>query len=336
MATTLADILNLAAIYMGQTSSSDLVINGYDAGTWAANAAMRVAEGAHDFKYAETQCSLNVPSTGAGLNTAFTDTGVTVTGTLSPNIAVAFALTGTYNGLSFYTATVGGVVYFISNNGTTGWTITPGGFTLGSNYWILVTTSTSPAGAYTAHGANTGTATVAAATGPVTVKRVTMVALPIAGGAYQPIELLTSDEYSRMIRRQTGRQNFDPTKGLSDIGVSFLNPFAWQNGASMFIAGNVPLPITVQLNVVQWMPPFVASTDSNFFTQFGAEYLQWRTILELNKTFREIVPRQEGNVDEAAVQVLADAALQSLIAWDNSIDLATTTPPPEGDQLKRT
>lgn len=328
MAITLSDILQLAAIYMGKTAVADLTINGYDAGTWAANAAMRTAERAHDFKFSEVNCSLSIGSTGASLSGAFTNTSLTVTGTLSPNIATAFALTGTFNGLPFSTATVGGVVYFISYNGSTAWTITAGGFTTGSNYWSLTTNSTNPAGSYAPHGANTGTATVAAASAPISVKRVQMVTLPISGGAYEPIELLTNDEYLGRVRRQIGRQAFDPTKGLVDLGVFFPNPFAYQNGNNLFLVGNIALPITAQLNIIQFQPPFVATTDSNFFTQYGAEYLQWASVVELNRWFRRYIPKQESNVDETAVQASADRALSAFIEWDRGIDTSTTTPPP--------
>lgn len=323
---TVADILSLAAIYMGRTSTADLTINGFDAGTFAVNAARRVAERAHDFKYAEVNALLSIGAAGGILTSAYLPGNVTVTGTLSPNIATTFAPTGTFNTLPFYTATVSAVVYFLSYNGTA-WTITPGGFTLGANYWILTTASTSPAGAYTAHGSNTGVATVAVTTAPLTIKRISTISLPIAGGDYEPIEFLTNDEFLGKVRRQIGRQNYDTTKALADLGVSWLNPFAYQNGNVIYLQpSTLPLPITAQLNCVRFMPDYVTGTDSDFFTIYGTEYLQWQSIVELNRYFRRFIPKSESNVDETAVEQSAAQALQAFIEWDESIARATTTP----------
>lgn len=328
-----SDILSLLAINLGYTSISDLTVNGFDLGTFSINAAKRLAEREHDFKQSELNCYLSIGASGGVLSSAYVNTGVTVTGTLSPNVAVAFALSGTYNSLPFYTATVSSVVYFISYNGTQ-WTITAGGFTLGSNYWSLTTTSTSPAGAYTAHGANTGVATVAATIGGVAVKRVAMVSLPVAGD-YEPIEFLTNDEYLGRLRRQIGRQNYDPTKGFSDLGVSFKNPLAYQNANTLFLyPGNLTLPIVAQLNVVQFLPAYTAGTDSDFFTQNGSEYLLWQGVLFANKWARRFIPKQENNVSETEIQGMADAALQAFITYDISTERSTSTPNAQADPAR--
>lgn len=328
---TVANILDNAAVYMDQPNSTSFIINGFDAGLWAINAARRVAERSHDFTYSQLDVFLSIGTAGGDLTNAYVNTSVTIAGTLSPNVAGAFALTGIYNGLPFYTRTVSSVVYFLSFSGTS-WTITAGGFTLGSNYWIWTLTNgdINPAGlgnSYTAVGANTGTATATAATGTIIVKRVQMVLLPIASGGYEPIEMKTNDEYLGWVRRQIGRQNFDPTKNISSLGVTFLNPFAYQNGQTIFVTGGVTLPILAKLNIVRFMPDYTrVAGNSDFFTQYGAEYLQWATIIELNKYYKQFATRQEGNIDEPEVQTYANNALGALIAWDNSISKSTTTP----------
>lgn len=322
---TVSAILQTVAIYLGKANVSELTINGFDAGLYAINNARRFAEKAHDFKYAETNVFLSVPSTGGTYASSYQQTNVTVTGTLSPNVAGTFTLTGVYNGLPFYTKTVSSVVYFLSYSGTQ-WTITAGGFTTGTDYWSLTTASTNPSGAYTAHGANTGVLTAAIVTAAIGIKRVKYVSLPIASGDYEVVEFLTNDQFLSRIRMQTGRQYWNPTMNLAQLGVYQNNPLAYQNAQTIYIVGTA-YPIIAQLNIVQWMPDYVNTTDSDFFTTYGSDFLQWQTVLEINKRFKYFTVRQEGDLDEALVTSLAQQALQDLIAWDSGVESGTSETP---------
>lgn len=323
---TVTDILQNVAIYLGQSNVSALTINGFNAGLFALNQAQLYAQKAHDFKYAETNVFLSIPSTGGNYSAAYQNTFVTVTGTLSPNVAGSFLLTGVYNGLPFYTLTVSSVVYFLSYSGTA-WTVTAGGFTLGSNYWFFTTASTNPSGAYTAHGSNTGVLTAAIATGAIGIKRVKYVALPIAGGDYEVVEFLTNDQFLSRVRMQTGRQYWFPQKSLAQLGVFQTNPLAYQNAQTIYVVGTA-YPIVAQLNVVQWMPPYVNDADTDFITQYGSDFLMWQTVLEINKKFKYLTIRQEGDLEEASAQAEATAALQAFIEWDLGTEQGTSETPP--------
>ena len=328
---TVADILNLAASYMGRTTSDDFNPSNLstagpniDLGIYALNAARKTLERMHDFKYAELNAYLAIGSSGGSLADAYVDGTVTVSGSLTPNVAGTFTLAGTHNALPFYTRTVSSTTYFLSYSGTA-WTITPGGFSTSGSYWGLTTASTSPAGSYTAH-TYTGTATVTVGTAGVSIKRVATVALPVSGG-YWPIEFLSNDEWLGRLRRGIGRQAYDSSKTLSGLGVATNNPLAYQNGQIIYLwPETLTLPITAQLNAVRWMPDYTAGTDTDFFTQFGHDALLWHAVLSLNKMWRRFVDRQEQNVDEAAVQKLADEAAQAMIAWDVSTARGTSTP----------
>lgn len=322
---TVSDILQNVAIYLGQTNVSGLTINGFNAGLFALNQAQLFAQKAHDFKYAETNAYLSIGSTGGNYSAAYQNTNVTVTGTLSPNVAGTFVLTGVFNGLPFYTITVSTVVYFLAYDGTA-WNVTTGGFTKGANYWTFVTASINPSGAYTANGSNTGTLTAAIATGSIGIKRVKYVALPIAGGDYEVVEFLTNDQFLSRIRMQTGRQYWFPQKNLAQLGVFQSNPLAYQNAQTIYVVGT-SYPIIAQLNIVQWMPPYVNDTDTDFFTQYGSDFLMWQTVLEINKRFKFFTIRQEGDVEEDKVTPLAAQALQDLIAWDSSTEAGTSETP---------
>lgn len=157
------------------------------------------------------------------------------------------------------------------------------------------------------------------------VKRVSSVLLPLSGGEYQPVEFLTEDTFTARIRMQIGRQTFDATKTLAQLGVSTTNTTAYQNGTTIFLYPS-PGNIVAQLNVQRFLPEYTAGSDSDFFTTAGQDYLKWAAVLELNKLLRVFVDKQESNVNEKAVTELRDEALAALIAYDSEIALGTSTP----------
>lgn len=329
---TITQLETQIATYLGRDTVADLVQNGQDIGLYALNSARRRAEQAHDFKLSELNCFLSIGANGASVANSYVNSSVAVTGTLSPNVVGTWALAGTFNAAPFYTIVVSTVTYFLSFTGIQ-WNITTGGFAIGSNYWSLTTITASPTGTYTAHGSNTGSPVVAATTGSVIVKRVKYVSLPLNDGEYEPIEFITSDEYTRRARIQTGRQNFFPGKTLANLGVSYLgNPLCYQNGLFLYLAqGNVPLPQIAQLSIVQFMPDYTSASSADWFMTYAPEFLYWQGIIECNNFFKRYTSgRIEGQVDTAEVQGFADKALDSLIQWDISIVRSTNTPESQG------
>jgi hypothetical protein len=318
---------NAIVAFFTQSSASAFNINSNaDLLLLGLNNARRWAERAHDFYYSQLDCYLSIASIGTAISAAYVDTTVTAAGTLSPNVAGAFALSGTYNSLPFYTKTVASVVYFLAFSGTA-WNITAGGFTVGADYWSLTTTSSSPVGAYTAHGANTGVLTITQTTGTISIKRVCNVSLPVAAGYYFPTEFLTNDEWLERIQRLGGREHYNSAKTLEEIGVSQFNAVAIQQGQVISLAPP-PLftfPTVAQLSVIRWQPDYVNGTDTDFFTERAPDFLIWKAVLEINNYFKVFVGRQEGNIDEKAVGAMADAAFASLIQWDAGIQSGTST-----------
>ena len=74
-------------------------------------------------------------------------------------------------------------------------------------------------------------------------------------------------------------------------------------------------PVQIYLDVIRLFPDYV-DTDSNsdFFLQFGDDFLMWDACVRLNPLVKEFVPRQEGNVP--APTDARDQAWQDLINWD--------------------
>lgn len=238
---TVGQLKALMAVYLGRTAVSDLMLNTtVDTALYALNAARRLAERSHNFKYAEDNAFISVSSTGGDIRT------------------------GCYENVNLSTS--------------------------------------------------------------MQIKRIETALLPLTNGEYQPIEFMTQTEFLSRVRRQTGRTLFNASKTLAQLGVSTENVILYQNGHSIYLYPTPAAAITVQLECVRWMPDYTADGNTDFFTEFAPDYLQWQAILECNKFWRRYVPKQESNIDEAAVQAMADAALQSLIAWDYSTVSASSTP----------
>lgn len=326
-----SDLKTIIAAYLGRTTSADLIQDGQDLGLAGLNSAARKAQQAHDFKAAEIDVLLSIASSGGALSSAVSQAnlfGVSVTGTLNPNVVGSFAYIGVFGVNSLYWKNASGTDYFLASNGAS-WAISTNFVNRGSNYWILTTTSPSPNGTYTAVGSYTGSPIVANASVSVAVKRVKFVSLPLNSSEYEPIEFLEYEEFSSRVRRRIGRQPFNPTKTLTQLGASLsVNPIAYQSAQSLFLfPSTLPFPITAKLLAVQWMPLYAQDTDHDFFTDYGTEYMYWQGILETNNFWKRYTePRIEGQVDVNTIQALANDCLQRLIAWDVSIARNTTTP----------
>lgn len=319
----IGELKNLVAGYL-KRKPYEFLVNDVDTLLIAINNARKTAERLHDFRYSESSVFLSIGSSGTNINSAYINSSISVSGTLSPNVTGTWNAQGTYNSAAFFTTTVSSVVYFLFFTGSA-WQIRPGGFT-GLNGWNYTTTSTDPSGVYLATGTSTGTATVTAVTTTVPVKRIRRVALPIAGGDYLPVEFMTDDEWLARVRRQTGRTAYTPASTLTQYGVSTVNPVAHQQAQSLFLvpASQFTFPVVSKLDVVRFMPDYLEDSDTDFFTDNAADYLQWRAMLEGNKYWKEMVPRTEGNVDEP--QRFADEAFESLLSWDASLSQSTNTP----------
>lgn len=325
---TFGTIKNAVVAYMQRTTASDFNINSnIDILNLSINNARRWAERARNFHYSELDLFLSIGAAGASIDSAYADNAVTAAGTLSPNVAGSFALTGTYNSLPFYTRTVSSVVYFLAYSGTA-WNITAGGFTVGSDYWRLTTTSSSPAGVYTPAGTYTGSLTITQATGTVAIKTIQNVLLPVSGGDYFSIEFLLNNEWNERTQLMIGRQHYNPAKTLYEMGQFTSNPVCFMQGKTLYItpSDSFTYPVTAKLSVVRWLADYVVDADTDFIIQRAPDFMMWQACLEVNKFFKVDVDRQEGNLSEENLSANRDAAFSALLAWDSSIAGGTTTP----------
>lgn len=336
MAYTVLQLETQIATYLGRNGIADLMQNGQDIGVYGLNSARRRAEQAHDFKLSETYAYLPISSAGGSLGSLTMGGSVTVSGTLSPNAAGVYALSGTFSGLPLYVRG-GATTFFNFWNATAGayaisTQLTTGSFS--SAGWIGVENIQTPVGNYTNFGGASGTATVVAGGSPVSIKRVKSVFLPLNSGEYQPIEFLTDDQFISRARMQIGREYFNPGTSLTNLGVYLGgNALCYQLGQSLFLSpSTLSFPITAQLFCVQFLAEYTSgSAQTDWFTTYAPEYLYWAGIAEANRYYKRFTSgRVEGQVSTEDVEAYAESAMQSLIAWDMSTVRGTSTPGSQG------
>jgi len=69
------------------------------------------------------------------------------------------------------------------------------------------------------------------------------------------------------------------------------------------------------LDVNEWVPQLESGEQTNFFTEWGEDFLMWSAIVELNHLTKTFVQRQEGNLSPP--EKMRDSAFISLVEWDN-------------------
>lgn len=328
MAATIGSLKNTIAGILG-TTTSVFIVNGVDLLLLALNNARRTAELAHDFYYSQTNVFLTITSTGGNINSATNTQSfspITVTGTLSPNATGTYLFAGYYEDNPFYLQSAAGA-YILFFDALKGWVLSPSGFSP-TNYWSFSALPNNPNGTYAANGSVTGAPVVAGASSSIGIKRIQNVLLPLNSGDLIPIEFLTNDDWNSRLIRLYGRQPWNPGLTSYQLGISANNPSCYQQGQTLMLVppSQFSFPVTASLSVVQWLPDYVNDASTDFFTQFGPEYLQWQGIIEGNKLLETFVQRREGNLDETNLQAEAQAALQALMAWDMTISNGTSTP----------
>lgn len=338
---------NIVAAILDQ-DVADLTKNGVDLFLNAANNARMWGEQNHNFEFTRVRAQIDIDGVlGTPLAQAVIDDDtleqVAVTGTLSPNVVGDWVENGTWGNLTLYVFpnVLSPTFYLFFSVNYSAWvaanTLTNAALT---NYWVQATPSNSALGAYTAHGANTGALTVAHAEYSAWngIKEIKGILRSNANGTYVPVDFARADipiERDRATRELT--DNFWPWNRFpSDADILNIRGDATviQRRQSLFIyptpVGVVPSqqPIPFILEAFAWLAPYTTlgltgSPDPDFLWTYGAEYMQWKIVHELNFIFKTFVPRTEGNL--ASPKDMANEAWQNLIDWDSYMVDSNTT-----------
>lgn len=338
---TLSEIKAACAAYHTKTAA-DFTVNGVDLFLVAANNARRNAELRHNFEYARCRATLSIdPQNGGALSAAVIDGN---TAADAPSVVVSGATlpasaNGTYhraNGL------LGGVNYYVSLGAeqeswllyydTTAWHIVNfhdyPGLLEGFGDWSLTASSATPVGTYTANNGATGAAVVTAASGSVFsgIKEVTAITRTRASGAHVPVDFTRVDiaiereRYELELSDDLWPGNRYPSD--AQILMQGSTSTLIQQGRTIFI---YPADTTsddaldVYLYGYGMLSDYITAdlsdtSPSDFFVEFGADYLQWSVICEINYLWKTFVPRTEGNLSPP--EQAREKAWRDLLLWD--------------------
>lgn len=331
----LSTLKSVCAAYHKQATSA-LTSNGVDLFLVAANNVRRnKGELLHNFEYARCVATLDVNGvTGGNLDDAVIAnndaTTVVVTGTLSPNLVGSYTRQGLFSGYDLFIL-AGATPAFLYFNATLATYILSTTLSTGSvaNAFIPSPIQTTYLGTFVHGGTYTGTATIVGGDAGVfsKVKEIVAVSRMRPDGTYIPLDFTRSDIPIERDRTELEFSDnlFPYLRYPSDarINARGTSSSMIQRGRRLeihpFYAGNEDTTFNVRLECYGLLNDYTATDlsdtqPSDFFVEYGAEFMQWSIINELNYLFKTFVPRTEGNL--APADAKAADAWRDLLLWD--------------------
>lgn len=339
----LANLKSVCAAYH-DVAVADLTKLSIDLFLVAANNIRRNKELLHNFEYSRCVATLDVNGVLGGsiddaVIAATGATAVTVTGTLSPDATGTYIRTGNFGGYPLFVKEAG-TVYFLYYNATLATYILAAVLTTSSvtNAWIPAVDQTTFTGAFVGGGANTGTATIAGGVLArfTKLKEVVAVSRMRPDGTYIPLDFARADIPIERDRTELEFSDnlFPYLRYPSDAQISARGTSSSmiQRGRVVeiypYYANNADTTFNVRLEAYGLLADYTAGNLSDtgptdFFVEYGAQFLQWSIINELNYVFKTFVPRTEGNL--SAPEQKASDAWRDLLLWDTYMIDANTT-----------
>lgn len=341
MATLLSTLKPLCAAFHKKTSG-DLTVNSVDLFLVAANNARRNAELRHNFELSRVRGTLSIDGVSGGslANVVLDETlpgSVVVSGATSPTTANGtYQLSGTFNSKPLYSkldSASSAVSYFLfyQTIGTDGWEIcTTNDFPdHGSDpsKFFLASTATSPIGLTLVGSSSfTGNALVSAGSVYSSLKEIVAVTRLRNDQSETPLDFTRQD--IAIERERTELEFDDDERGTwrypsdAQIEARTGTPSLVQRGRKLFIYptdNEVDSPVDVIIYGYGMLADYATAnlTDAvptDFFVEWGSEYLQWAIICELNFYFKTYVPRTEGNLSPP--EQAREKAWRDLLLWD--------------------
>lgn len=314
-----------------QVSTATLTVDGVDLFLIAANNARGNAELLHNFELARVQASLSIDGeTGADLSTAVISGGganyATVTGPLVPDVTGIYQIVGIDAvGQYIYGKQLSNKYMLLSSSEAGGqWQLHDPQANI---LWERV--NSNPVGTYDAITGTTGIATVAiTSTSSVwqSLKEVIAVQRTNVDGILVPLDFTRADIAIERDRYELEMsEDYEPYRRYpSDAALlqRGTNGTIIQRGSKLHVYpvnAITSTPLQVTLEAYGLLADYTAANlndavATDFFLQYGANFLQWSIICELNFLFRTFVTRQEGNVTSPDKE--REKAWRELLLWD--------------------
>lgn len=316
-----------------QVSTATLTVDSVDLFLIAANNARGNAELLHNFELARVQASLSIDGeTGADLSTAVflnTKNSVVVSGAISPDATGTYNLIGNFSGYPCYYKEAATPYFLYYNAGNASYVIAQSLTIVAiSGGWIPASPLTTPIGSFVGTGGYTGTATTAyggtqAWSG---IKEVIAVQRTNVDGILVPLDFTRADIAIERDRYELEMsEDYEPYRRYpSDAALlqRGTNGTIIQRGSKLHVYpvdAITSTPLQVTLEAYGLLADYTAANlndavATDFFLQYGANFLQWSIICELNFLFRTFVTRQEGNVTSPEKE--REKAWRELLLWD--------------------
>lgn len=128
-----------------------------------------------------------------------------------------------------------------------------------------------------------------------------------------PLHIYNSEAYENRQRRRVtlNRETMQPILE-SDVTEAALVLHGTRLYVQPLTVFNNAQTSNLRLDVVKWMPDYVADGDTDFLMDVGAEWLMYRTILQLNFYLKED--------ERLKLQVgIVDQAWKTIESWNNSL-----------------
>lgn len=147
----------------------------------------------------------------------------------------------------------------------------------------------------------------------------------IAGGEYGNDTILRATDKDTLVKARASLYYSSPGSLERYPGTLAANSVDWDDpllGQNYIIINGQrisfhPAPTSNQIVTVDacfWWPDWTASTEDDWFTKHGSEYLMYQGIIEANKLVSQFVGNVEGNLPPPTKD--AERALAQLIATD--------------------
>ena len=336
---TLANLKKICAAYH-QVATSALTVDGVDLFLVAANNVRNHAELLHNFELSRVQATLSIDGeTGGALSNAVivggTSNTITVSGTSNPDATGVYTQFAIFAGYPAYFKAIVGTgysrfLYYNTGNAT---------YVLANILvndallagWIPAIDITTPIGTFL------GTSELSGITGTLTtaytstqnwsgIKEVIAVQRTNVDGILVPLDFTRADipiERDRyeleMSEDYEAYRRYPSDAALLQRGS---NGTIIQRAGKLFvypIDAITSTPLLVTLEAYAKLPDYTATnlsdtTPTDYFVEYGATYMQYAIICELNYLFKTFVPRSEGNL--AAPEQAREQAWRNLVLWD--------------------
>lgn len=332
---TLANLKKICAAYH-RVATAALTVDSVDLFLVAANNVRNHAELLHNFELSRVQATLSIDGeTGGALSNAVfvsTKNSVIVSGTLSPDAAGTYNQIGNYSGYPMYYKETSPAYFLYYNPGNATYVIyddITDGAMLGG--WKPAVDITTPIGTFVGAGGfygATGTATTAYAGTQAWsgIKEVIAVQRTNVDGILVPLDFTRADipiERDRyeleMSEDYEAYRRYPSDAALLQRGS---NGTIIQRAGKLFvypIDAITSTPLLVTLEAYAKLSDYTATnlsdtTPTDYFVEYGATYMQYSIICELNYLFQTFVPREVGNL--APPEKAKEEAWRNLIVWD--------------------